>query len=169
MECQTTLIHAVCWIPVEIYTKTCVIIPLWTQFRGVYRNHSVCPFVCPSVCEDSCPAHNYFLVWHWLTIFGTWVYHHKKMCRVHSWFKYDLEFWPQGQIYRDFDMFLYLANNYFLLTIFGTWIYYNEEMWHVHSCSWFDVDLWPQSQIYRLLSCLHTARSFFFPHNLKSQ
>ena len=40
--------------------------------------------VCPSVCADSCPAHNFFMVWHWLTIFGTWVYHHETMCRVHS-------------------------------------------------------------------------------------
>ena len=30
--------------------------PPWTKFRGVYRNHSV----CPSVCADSCPAHNFF-------------------------------------------------------------------------------------------------------------
>ena len=27
--------------------------------------------VCPSVCEDTCPAHNFFMVRHWLTIFGT--------------------------------------------------------------------------------------------------
>ena len=31
----------------------------------------------------SCPAHNFFLVWHWPTIFGTWVYHHKTMYHVH--------------------------------------------------------------------------------------
>ena len=83
--------------------------PPWTKFRVVYKNHSVCPsvclFVCPSVCADSCPAHNFFLVWHWLTIFGTWISHHATMCRVHSWSRYELELWPQGQIYRVFDMF----------------------------------------------------------------
>ena len=35
------------------------------------------------------------------------------MCRVHSWSRYDLELWPQGQIYKVFDMFLCLAHNYF--------------------------------------------------------
>ena len=99
------------------------------------------------------------LVWHWPTIFGTWVYHHKTMCRVHSWSRYEIELWPQGQIYRVFDMFTCPAHNYFLIwhwqTIFGTWVYPHEKMWHVHSCSPFDVDLLPQDQIYRLLSCLH--------------
>ena len=28
----------------------------------------------------SCPAHHFFMVWHWLTIFGTWVHHHETMC-----------------------------------------------------------------------------------------
>ena len=33
----------------------------------------------------SCPAHNYFLIWYWLTIFGTCVYHHEGMCRELLW------------------------------------------------------------------------------------
>ena len=78
---------------------------------------SVCLSVCPSVCADLCPAHNFFMVWHWLTIFGTWVYHHETMCRVHSWSRYDLELWPQGQIYRVFDMFSCPAHNFFLIDI----------------------------------------------------
>ena len=69
--------------------------------------------VRPSVCPDSCPAHNFFMVWHWLTIFGTWVYHHETMCRGHSWSRYNLELWPQGQIYRVFDMFSCPAHNFF--------------------------------------------------------
>ena len=38
-----------------------------------------------SVFADSCPAHNYFLIWHciWLTIFGTWVYPHEKMWHMY--------------------------------------------------------------------------------------
>ena len=78
------------------HTNACFIIPPWTKFRGVYRNHSV----CPSVCADLCPTHNFFMVWHLLTIFGTWVYQHKTMCRVHSWSIFDVDHWHQGQIYR---------------------------------------------------------------------
>ena len=66
----------------------------------------------------------FFMVWHWLTIFGTWMYHHETMCRVHSWSRYELEPWPQGQIYRVFDMFSCPVHNFFMvwhwLTIFGT-------------------------------------------------
>ena len=48
----------------------------------------------------SCPAHNSFLDWQWLTIFGTWVYHHKTMCCLHLWSRFDVYLRPQGQIYR---------------------------------------------------------------------
>ena len=78
-----------------------------------------------------------------ITIFGTWVYHHETMCSIHSWFRYELELWPKGQIYRVFDMFSCPAHNLFLiwhwLTIFGTCVYHHEKMWRVHPCSWFDV------------------------------
>ena len=47
-----------------------------------------------------CPAHNCFLIWHWLTIFGICVYHHERICCNHSWYLYDVDLWPQGQIYR---------------------------------------------------------------------
>ena len=35
----------------------------------------------------------FFFIWHWLTIFGTWVYHYEKMWYVHlcSWFDFDLK------------------------------------------------------------------------------
>ena len=59
------------------FANTASYTPRERKFRGVYRNHSICPSVQPSVCADSCLTHNYFLVWHWLTIFGTWVYHHE--------------------------------------------------------------------------------------------
>ena len=39
-------------------------------------------------------------IWHWLTIFSTCVYHHKTMCSIHSWSRFDIDLWPQGQIYR---------------------------------------------------------------------
>ena len=129
----------------NVFDNVCnkLVIPPRTKFRGIYRNHSV----CPSVCADSCQAHNFYMVWHWLTIFGTWVYHHETMCSVHSWSRYDLELWPQGQIYRVFDMFSCSSHNFFLdwhwLNIFGTWMYHHQTMCREHSWSWFNVDLWP--------------------------
>ena len=53
----------------------------------------------------SCQAYNLFLDWQWLTIFCTWVYHHKTLCCVHSWSRFDVDLWPQGQIYRLFSCF----------------------------------------------------------------
>ena len=78
-----------------------------------------------SVCADSGQAHNLFMVWHWLTIFGTWVYHHKAMCRVNSWSRYDLELWPPGQIYRVFNMFSCPAHNFFF------WLTLAYHIWHM--------------------------------------
>ena len=75
----------------------------------------------------------FFLYWH--TIFGTWVYHHESMYNIYSWSKYDLDYWPQGQIYtRVFDMSSCLTHNFCLLwlwhIILGTWVYHNETMCH---------------------------------------
>ena len=43
---------------------------------------------------------NLFLIWHWLTIFGTWVYHHeKRFDHVHSCCRFNVNLWSQGQIY----------------------------------------------------------------------
>ena len=47
-----------------------------------------------------CPAHNYFFIWQWLTIFGIWVFHHEKMWHIQLCFWFDVDLWPQGQIYR---------------------------------------------------------------------
>ena len=66
---------------------------------------SLCLYVLLSVCAESCLAHKIFLVWHWLTICGTWVYHHKTMCDVHSWSRVYVDLWPRGQIYRYFTCF----------------------------------------------------------------
>ena len=49
-----------------------VFVPPRTKLRGINRNHSVCSSVHPSA--DLC---NFFLLWHWHTIFGTWMYHHE--------------------------------------------------------------------------------------------
>ena len=55
-----------------------------------------------SVCFDTsipylvhdmalCSGHSFFDLWHSHTLFGTWVYHHGTICRVHSWPLYDLD------------------------------------------------------------------------------
>ena len=99
---------------------------------GVYRIHSVCSFVCPSVCSSfwKICALNFILVWRWLTIFSTWVYHNETVCHVHSWSQYDVALWPQGPINRVFDVFSCLAHNCFFIwhrhSIFGTWVYYHK-------------------------------------------
>ena len=62
----------------------------------------------------------FFLVWHWLTIFGVLVYHHETMCRVHSWSQYDVYLWPQCRIYRVYDMALCKSHSFFVL-------------WHSHA------------------------------------
>ena len=147
---------------------TNIFIPPRTKFRGVYRNYSVCPSVRLSVrpsvlmSVQICVQPITFL---WFDI-GLPVYQHETMCRVHSWSWYDLELWPQGQIYRVFDMFSCPAINFFLdwhwLTIFGTWMYHHQTMCRVHSWSWFNVDLWPQGQIYRVYDiALCSGLSFF--------
>ena len=119
--------------------------PLWTKFRGggIEMALSVCPDIC--LCRFV-PAHNFSLLWrHWLTIVGTWVYHHEMMCCVHSWSRYVFNVWPQCQIYRVFDMSLCLASNFFLpwhwLTIIGSWVYLHERMCRVQLWSWYKADL----------------------------
>ena len=80
-----------------------------------------------------CPAHNYFFyltlachIWHmhlppWEDInlsnfcHVTWAYHHERMCQVHSWSWYDIELWPEGQIYRVYDMVLCSGLSFFVL------------------------------------------------------
>ena len=132
------MFHLICYIYSSVK-------PYFTSFlhhksrEGVYRNQ----FVCPSVCSDSCPAHNFFLVWLSLTIFGTWVYHYKTMCRAHSWSWYDIDIWPQGQICSVFDMISCPAYNYLFLFDIGS-PYLAHGPHHEH------VDLLPQGQIYRI-------------------
>ena len=139
----------------------------WKSMNEVRGGGGICLSVCLSVCLCRfVSAHNFFLVWHWFTLFGIWGYHHDTKCRVYSWSRYDLELWPQSQIYRGFDMFSCPVHNFLgvwhWLTIFGTWVNHHETMCRVHSWSRYNLDLWPQGQIYRLLghirlllSCLH--------------
>ena len=79
------------------------------------------------------------------------------MYQVHSWSWYDLDLWPQGQIYRIYDMALCSGLSFFVLlhshTLSGTWVYHYGTMCCVHSWTkimfspwiwvWQDVfDLW---------------------------
>ena len=87
----------------------------------------------------SCTDHNCFLISQGLTIFGTWVYPHEAICRAHSWFRCEIDLWPQGQgqIYRICDMSLCLGHSFFLLwpilTMISTWMYHHGAMCRVHS------------------------------------
>ena len=111
---------------------------------------------------SSCLTCNFCLLWHWHTIFGTLVYHHERMCQVHSWSWYDIDLWPQGQIYRVYDMALCSGLSIFVFwhshTLFGTWVYHHGTMCHVHSWTLYDLDLWPQYQNYIFTMDLSLAR-----------
>ena len=56
--CTALLSHAWAWSMSACTHFLSLYLP-WTKFRGVYRGHSVCPFVC----ADSCPAHIPFFGW----------------------------------------------------------------------------------------------------------
>ena len=61
-----------------------------------------------------CPTHNFFsfdigipyLAHGSITRRGCIVYHQERMFCVHSWSQYDVDLWPEGQIYRVYDMAL---------------------------------------------------------------
>ena len=84
-----------------------------------------------------CPSCNFYLLWHKHTKFGTWVYHHERMCRVYSWSWYDVDLWTQGQTCRVYDMALRSGLSVFVLwnshTLFGTWRYHHGTKCRVHS------------------------------------
>ena len=100
----------------------------------------------------SCRARNYFLLWHWLPLFSTWFYHHKSMCCIHSWSWYNIDLWPQDQIYMVFGMTICSDHSFFVLLrhhiLFGTWVYTHWTMCNIFSWSLYDLDLWPQYQNY---------------------
>ena len=93
---------------------------------------SICPEVC--LCRFV-PAHIFSLLWHWLTIVGTWVYHHEMMCHVHSWSQYYFNLWPQCQIIRVFNMSYCLASNLFFLL----WHWLNYHIWLMGVSPWENV------------------------------
>ena len=66
---------------------------------------------------SSSPTCYFCLLWHLHTIFGTWVYNHERMCQVHSWSWYDIDLWPQGKIYRVYDMALCSGLSFFVIVI----------------------------------------------------
>ena len=104
--------------------------------------------------------------WHWHTIFGIWVYHHERMCQVHSSSWYDVDLWPQGQIYMVYDMALCSGLSFFVLwnshTLFGTWVYHHDTMCRIHSCTLYDLDHWPQYQNYIFTMDVNLARCLCF-------
>ena len=84
---------------------------------------------------NSCPGHNFFVLWSRHTIFGIWVYHYETMCHVYSWPLYDLDLWPQDKKYQFFNMNSCLGHNFFVLChrhpVFGRWMHHHAMMCHV--------------------------------------
>ena len=93
-------------------------IPPWTKFRGyIGITLSVCLTVClSSVCLSVClSVHNFFLVWHWLTIFDTWVYHHVLrtfMIQIRHW-----TFTSRSNLYDFWHVFVSGPQLFFLFDI----------------------------------------------------
>ena len=83
------------------------------------------------------------MLWHWPIILGSWVHHHEKMCRVHSWSWYDVDLWPQGQICSVYDMALCMSHSFFVLWHSHNHVWACGTMCLVHSWSLNDLELWP--------------------------
>ena len=107
-----------------------------------------------------------FLIWHWLTIFGTCVYHHES-----HWEDVLCTFTIPIQTLT-FDLkvnFIGFCRVWLITSVcfdigipyLGTWVYHHEKMCHIHSWSWYNIDLWPRDQyrVYDMALCL--AHSFF--------
>ena len=79
------------------------------DFKVKFIGFSTYPFVRPIS-----GAHIFFILAAiFAYIFGTWVYHHEKMCLVRSWSRYDIDLWPQCQICGTFDLSSCPAHNMF--------------------------------------------------------
>ena len=82
---------------------------------------------------------------------------------IQIWWHVDL--WPQGQLYRVFDMALCLGHSFFVYwyshTISGTWVFHHRIMCHIHSWTLYDLDLWPQYQHYIFTMNLSMGKIIF--------
>ena len=86
------------YVPISIlWTIKLIIIPPWTKFRGVYRNHSVCLSICLSVhlSAQICVRPITF----WGFDISLPYLAHGCITMRHLWSRYDLELWSQGKIY----------------------------------------------------------------------
>ena len=96
--------------------------------------------ICPSVCADSCPAINFFC-------FDIGLPYLAYGCITMRWCRVDVDLWPQGQIYRVYDVALFSGPAFLSFGIVipcmacGT-------MCRVHPYPLFDLDHWPQYQNY---------------------
>lgn len=60
----------------------------------------------------SCQTRNSCLLWHQHIIFAIWAFYHVTTCRVHSWSRDDVDFWPQGNISSVFGLQLFCPVTY---------------------------------------------------------
>ena len=110
------------WKSARWWAKTSNIFWYHYTSRAQSSGHSVCPSDFQDVCLSVRLSVHIrvrsivcfcLLVWHWLIIFGTWVYHHERLCRTLSWSWYDVHLWPQGL----YSFFLHVFHNCSLFEI----------------------------------------------------
>ena len=82
------------WFLVTIF-HWLIIKPHVNEVQGIYI---VITLSVPSVCLCRFVSGPLLMLWHWFTIFGTWVYHQERKCRSHSYSRYQVDHWPQSQI-----------------------------------------------------------------------
>ena len=90
-QLKTQLFH---WFLVTIF-HWLIIKPHVNEVQGIYI---VITLSVPSVCLCRFVSGPLLMLWHWFTIFSTWVHHQERMCRSHSYSRYEVDIWPQSQI-----------------------------------------------------------------------
>ena len=102
------------------------------------------------------------MVWHWLTIFGQWVYHHERIVQVDSWSDTMFTFDPKVKLIWFMTLLCLWATDFLsfdrVILCFGMWVYHHGTMCRVHSWPLDNLDLWPQYQNYIFTLNLSLAR-----------
>ena len=83
------------------------------------------------------------LLWQWHTIFSTWVYHHERMCLLHSWSWYDIDLLISRSNFIGFMTSLCVRARAFL------YFDISHTVWHMSVSPWYNVSstfmtsVWP--------------------------
>lgn len=86
-----------------------IIFDTWVRCSAYIHDFSTTGIFYLSVkfISFSCQTRNSCLLWHQHIIFVIWVYYHVTTCRVHSWSRDDVDFWPQDNISSVFGLQLF--------------------------------------------------------------